>query len=48
MGNIIRVYTTGGQLIHSIKVDDHIIDIPLAKDGVYIIKDGEKTVKLGF
>lgn len=48
VGNIIRVYTTGGQLIHSIKVDDHIIDIPLAKDGVYIIKDGEKTVKLGF
>ena len=48
IGEMVYVYTTGGQLIHSVKATDHIIDIPLAKDGVYIVKVGGKTVKLGF
>jgi hypothetical protein len=47
-GEMVYVYTSGGQLIHSIKATDHIIDIPLAKEGVYIVKVGGKTVKLGF
>ena len=48
IGEMIYVYTTGGQLIHSVKATDHIIDIPLAKDGVYIVKVGGNTVKIGF
>lgn len=48
IGEIVYVYTTGGQLIHSVKVDDHIIDIPLTKHDVYIVKVGGKTVKLGY
>ena len=48
IGEIVYVYTTGGKLTHSVKVANHIIDIPLVKGGVYIVKVGGKTVKLGF
>jgi hypothetical protein len=48
IGEMVYVYTTGGQLIHSVKATDHIIDIPLAKDCVYIVKVGGKTLKLGY
>ena len=47
-GEMVYVYTSGGQMIYSVKAVDHIIDIPLAKEGVYIVKVGGKTVKLGF
>ena len=48
MDDVIRVYTTDGLLLHSVKVDSQTIDIPLTKRDVYIIKVGEKTVKLGY
>lgn len=48
MGEMVYVYTTGGQLIHSVKAAERIIDISLAKEGVYIVKVGGKTVKLGY
>lgn len=47
MGDVIRVYTTAGILLQSLKVDAQTIDIPLEKGNVYIVKVGEKTVKLG-
>lgn len=47
-GEMVYVYTSGGQMIYSVKAVDHIIDIPLAKEGVYIVKVAGKTVKLGF
>jgi hypothetical protein len=47
-GDIIRIYSTGGQLLHSIKVDNPIIDIPLAKGNLYIVKVGTKIEKIGF
>jgi hypothetical protein len=48
MGDIIRIYSSGGQLLHSIKVDNQIIDIPLAKGNLYIVKVGTKIEKIGF
>ena len=44
--DIIRVYTVDGILLNSVKVDGKIVDIPLYKDNVYVIKVGTKTVKL--
>lgn len=46
MGDMIRVYTTNGKLQHSVEVDNLVVDIPLAKDDIYIIQVGTKTVKL--
>ena len=46
-GDMIRVYTTDGKLQHSVEVDKQVVDIPLAKDDIYIIQVGTKTVKLG-
>ena len=46
LGDNIRIYNTTGLLQHSVKVDAQAIDIPLANDNVYIIKVGDKTVKL--
>ena len=47
IGEMIRVYTTDGKLQHTVEADNNIIDIPLAKDEIYIIQVGTKTVKLG-
>ena len=44
--DIISVYTVDGILLNSVKVDGKIVDIPLYKDNVYVIKVGTKTVKL--
>lgn len=48
MGDVVRVYTLDGQQQHSVMVDGQIVDIPLSKHDVYIVKVGEKTVKLEF
>lgn len=48
MGDVIRVYKLDGLLQHSIKVDRRVIDIPLTKHDVYIVKVCGNTVKLGF
>lgn len=48
IGDIIRVYTKDGVLQHSVKVNNQSIDIPLTKSDVYIVKVGEKTLKLGY
>lgn len=45
-GDLIRVYTTGGVLHKSVKVNSQEIDIPLPEGDVYIIKVDGKTVKL--
>lgn len=47
LGDMIRVYTMDGKLIHSVEVDGPSVDISLAKDGIYIIQVGTKTMKLG-
>lgn len=47
LGDMIRVYTTDGKLQHSLMVDGSSVDVPLAKDNIYIIQVGTKTVKLG-
>ena len=46
IGDIIRIYNIDGILYKAVKVEDKIIDIPLTKHDVYIIKVGGKTVKL--
>lgn len=46
MGDDVRIYTNAGVLLHSIKADSQIIDVPLSKGDVYIVKVGEKAVKL--
>lgn len=48
MGDTIRIYTYDGLQQHSVKVDEQIIDVPLTKHDVYIVKVGDKTVKLGY
>ena len=48
MGDTIRIYTYDGLQQHTIKVDRDIIDIPLTKHDVYIVKVGGKTLKLGY
>jgi hypothetical protein len=48
VGDIICVYTLDGLQQHTVKVDGKVIDIPLTKHDVYIVKIGEKTVKLGY
>lgn len=45
-GDVIRVYSTNGVLLKSVKAEGQITDIPLSKDKVYIVKVGGKTVKL--
>ena len=45
--DVIQVYSTNGALLKSMKAEGQFTDIPLPKDNVYIIKVGEKTVKLG-
>ncbi len=45
-GDVIQVYTLDGVLQKSIKADNHVTDIPLAKQNIYIIKACDKTVKL--
>ena len=47
LGDMIRVYTTDGKLQHSLMVDGSSVDVPLAKDNIYIIQVGTKTMKLG-
>jgi hypothetical protein len=47
LGDMVRVYTMDGKLIHSVEVDSPSVDISLAKDGIYIIQVGTKTMKLG-
>ena len=47
LGDMIRVYTTDGKLQQSLMVDSSSVDVPLAKDNIYIIQVGAKTVKLG-
>lgn len=47
IGDIIRVYTTDGKFIQSVKVESSSVDILLEKDSIYIIQTGKKTVKLG-
>ncbi|MCR5780539.1 MAG: leucine-rich repeat protein [Bacteroidaceae bacterium] len=48
MRDTIYIYTHDGVRQHAVKVDKKIIDIPLSKHDVYIVKVGNKTVKLGF
>ena len=48
MGDMVRIYTLDGLLLHSVKVTSQTIDIPLTKHDIYIVKVGEKTVKLGY
>ena len=47
-GDVIRIYSIDGILQKSVKAEEHITDIPLLKDKVYIVKASGKTVKLGF
>ncbi len=48
MGDTVCVYTLDGVLQQSVKVDGQIIDIPLTKHDMYIVKVCGKTVKIGF
>lgn len=45
-GEMISIYTTDGCLLHSLKVEKQVVDIPLHKENIYIIKVGTKTMKL--
>lgn len=45
-GDVIQVYTLDGVLQKSIKADNHVTDILLTEQKIYIIKAGNKTVKL--
>lgn len=47
LGNVIQIYSTGGILHKSVKVEGKITDILLSKDKVYIVKVGGQIVKLG-
>lgn len=44
-GEPIRVYTTGGILVSSVKAENNSTEIALKKDEVYIIKVEDKTLK---
>lgn len=46
IGDVISIYTTDGSLYHSVKAKRQVVDIPLKKDNVYIIKVGTQTMKL--
>lgn len=46
LGDIIQIYSKDGILQNSVNVNSEIMDIPLAKGDVYIIKVGDKTLKL--
>jgi len=46
LGDIIQIYSKDGILQNSVNVNSEIMDIPLAKGEVYIIKVGDKTLKL--
>lgn len=43
----IRVYTTDGKRYNTVKAVDLTTDIPLDKGKIYIVKAGNKTMKLG-
>lgn len=45
-GDMISICTTDGSLYHSVKAEQEVVDVPLRKDTVYIIKVGTKTIKL--
>lgn len=45
-GDVIRIYTTDGSLYHSAKAEQQVVDVPLKKDNVYIVKVGTRTMKL--
>ena len=45
-GDVISIYTTDGSLYHSVKAEQQVVDVPLKKDNVYIIKIGTQTMKL--
>lgn len=44
--DVIRIYGTDGSLHHSVKVKDDVVDLPLDKANVYIVKVGTRTMKL--
>jgi hypothetical protein len=48
IGDLIRIYTLDGQQQYSVKVDGQIVDIPLSKHDVYIVRVAEKTMKIDF
>ena len=45
--DVIQVYSSDGILQKSAKVEGEITDVPLTEGKVYIVKVGDKTVKLG-
>jgi hypothetical protein len=45
-GDVVQVYTIDGRLVQAQKVNAGQTDIPLASKTLYIIKVGEKTVKV--
>ena len=46
LGDVISIYTTDGVLLHSTTANSQTMDIPLTKHDIYIVKVGEKTMKL--
>ncbi len=46
--DVIRVYNIDGTLKKSVCADGSQVEIPLHKDNVYVVKVGEKTMKLRF
>lgn len=45
-GETIRVYTTDGLLVKTVRAHQHATEIPLAKDKAFVITVEDKTVKL--
>ena len=45
-GDVISIYTTDGSLYHSAKAEQQVVDVPLKKETVYIVKVGTRTMKL--
>lgn len=45
-GDLVRVYAVDGILVKSAKAEEKTIDIPLAKDQIYIVKIGAKILKI--
>ena len=48
MSDKIFIYTTDGVLQKIVKVDNQIVDIPLIKHDIYIVRIGGKTVKIKY
>lgn len=46
VGDVIKIYSVDGLLQKTVKTEDTTTDIPLANNKIYIVKVGEKTVKL--